>query len=129
MAKFAMTWLLTVNGVTRKSQKTVTANDPGSQNYGPIEIANGATNQQLSIGGIDISQLVGVWIQSTEDVLIEFNDASGAGGSIALEAGIRRSSLRTPAALRPRCICPFSRTARREIWPIARANPNRAPRR
>jgi hypothetical protein len=67
-------------------RKTATANDAGNLHFGPIEVPHGATNQQLSIGGIDISQLKGVFIASDQDVLIEFNDSSGAGGSIALDA-------------------------------------------
>jgi hypothetical protein len=57
-------------------------------NGGPIVIPNGASNQLISLSGVDISQCKGVFIASNRDVLVEFNSNAGSGGSLSLEADV-----------------------------------------
>lgn len=88
MADMQFTSSINVGGQTRTYKKTATATDPVNINAGPIVVANGASNQQISLAGVDISQLKGVFIASDQDVLIEFNSNAGSGGSIALESNV-----------------------------------------
>lgn len=88
MADMTVTWTVNVGGVTRSTSKTASASDPVNTNAGPIVVANGQTNQQISLSGIDKSQLKGVFIVSDQDVLIEFNSDTGSGGALQLESNI-----------------------------------------
>lgn len=88
MADMQFTWSVNVGGQTRTSRKTATATDPVNTNAGPIVIPNAASNQLISLAGVDISQLKGVWIVSDQDVLVEFNSNAGSGGALTLEANI-----------------------------------------
>ena len=88
MSDMQFTSSINVGGQTRTYKKTATATDPVNINAGPVVIPNGASNQQISIAGVDISQLKGVFIGCDQDVLIEFNSNAGSGGSIALEANV-----------------------------------------
>lgn len=88
MADMTFSFSVSVGGQSRTYRSTVSAADPVNVNAGPINIDNGASNQQISLGGIDISQLKSVFIASNQDVLIEFNSNTGSGGSIALEANV-----------------------------------------
>jgi len=54
----------------------------------PITVANGASNQLISLAGVDVSQLKGVFIASDQDVLVEFNSNAGSGGALNLEANM-----------------------------------------
>jgi len=53
-----------------------------------VAVANGQTDKALSIGGLDISQLKAIWIDSDQDVLLETNSASAADDAISLKAGV-----------------------------------------
>ena len=88
MADLNFSFGISVGGQTRTYRKVATASDPVNVNVGPLIIANAATDQQVSLGGIDISQLKGVFIASNQDVLIEFNSNAGSGGSISLESNV-----------------------------------------
>lgn len=88
MADMQLNWSVNVGGVSRTARVTVTAEDPANVNVGPVVVANGQTDKALSIGGIDVSQLKGVFIVSDKDVLVEFNDNAGAGGSLNLAANV-----------------------------------------
>jgi hypothetical protein len=88
MADMNFSFSINVGGQVRTYRKVATADDPVNVNVGPIAIANGQTDKLHSIGGIDISQLKGVFIASNRDVLIEFNSNAGSGGSISLEANV-----------------------------------------
>lgn len=88
MSDMQFTSSINVGGQTRTYKKTATATDPVNINAGPITIANGASNQLISLSGVDISQLRGVFIGSDQDALVEFNSAAGSGGSLSLEANV-----------------------------------------
>lgn len=54
-----------------------------------ITIANGQTDKAISIGGIDVSQLVHVWMHSTAALTIETNHTAATGGNtIVLAADV-----------------------------------------
>ena len=88
MSDMQFTSSINVGGQTRTYRKTATATDPVNINAGPITIPNGASNQLISLSGVDISQLRGVFIGSDQDVLVEFNSNAGSGGSLSLEANV-----------------------------------------
>lgn len=88
MADMTFTVSVNVGGQTRTYRKTATATDPVNTNAGPITVPNGASNQQISLAGVDISQCKGVFIASDQDVLVEFNSNTGTGGAINLESNI-----------------------------------------
>lgn len=88
MSDMQFTVSINTGGQTRTYKKTATAAEPVNINAGPIVVANGASNQQISLSGVDISQLKGAFIASDQDVLVEFNSSAGSGGSIALEANV-----------------------------------------
>lgn len=88
MSDMQFTSSINVGGQTRTYKKTATATDPVNINAGPITIPNGASNQLISLSGVDISQLRGVFIGSDQDVLVEFNSNAGSGGSLSLEANV-----------------------------------------
>lgn len=88
MADMQFTSSVNVGGQTRTYRKTATATDPVNINAGPITVPNASTNLSLGISGVDVSQLKGVFIASDQDVLVEFNDSSGAGGSLTLESNV-----------------------------------------
>ena len=88
MADMQITVSVNVGGQSRTYRKTATANDPVNTNAGPIVVANGASNQAISLAGVDISQLKGVFIASDQDVLVEFNSNAGSGGALNLEANM-----------------------------------------
>lgn len=88
MSDMQFTSSINVGGQTRTYRKTATATDPVNINAGPITIPNGASNQLISLSGVDISQLRGVCIGSDRDVLVEFNSNAGSGGSLSLEANV-----------------------------------------
>lgn len=67
--------------------KTVQPTDPTVIDAS-VSVANGQTDKALSIGGIDISQLKGIWIDSDQDVLLETNSSSSPDDSIALKANV-----------------------------------------
>lgn len=88
MSDMNFSFSISVGGQSRTYRKTATATDPVNVNAGPIVVANGQTDKAVSLGGIDVSQLKGVFIASDQDVLIEFNSTAGSGGSISLEANV-----------------------------------------
>lgn len=88
MSDMQFTSSVNVGSQSRTYKKTATATDPVNTNAGPITVPNGASNQPISLAGVDISQLKGVFIASDQDVLVEFNSNAGSGGSIALESNL-----------------------------------------
>ena len=88
MSDMQFTSSINVGGQTRTYKKTATATDPVNINAGPITIPNGASNQLISLSGVDISQLRGVFIGSDQEVIVEFNSNAGSGGSLSLEANV-----------------------------------------
>lgn len=67
--------------------KTVQPTDPTVIDAS-VAVANGQTDKALSIGGIDVSQLKAIWIDSDQDVLLETNSSSTPDDSIALKANV-----------------------------------------
>lgn len=53
-----------------------------------VSVANGETDKALSVGGIDISQLQAIWLDSDQDVLLETNSGSAPDDSISLAANV-----------------------------------------
>lgn len=53
-----------------------------------VSVANGQTDKAMSIGGLDISQLKAIWIDSNQDVLLETNSSSSPTDSINLKANV-----------------------------------------
>lgn len=88
MSDMQFTSSINVGGQSRTYRKTATATDPVNINAGPIVIPNAASNQLISLSGVDVSQLKGVFIASNQDVLVEFNSNAGSGGSLNLEANV-----------------------------------------
>ena len=55
---------------------------------GEFSVANGETDKALSIGGVDASQLVAVWLSSNAAVTLETNSSSAPDDTIALAANV-----------------------------------------
>ncbi len=72
---------------TLSAQKVVQPSDAAVIDAS-VSVANGQTDKPLSIGGIDISQLKAIWLDSDQDVLIESNSSSAPDDSIALKANV-----------------------------------------
>jgi hypothetical protein len=53
-----------------------------------VEVANGQTDKVLSIGGIDVSQLAAIWIDSNQAITLETNDATSPDDTIVLAANV-----------------------------------------
>lgn len=76
-------------GVPYNASKTLSPSDEVTIESGTITVANGQTDKLVSWGGVDVSQLVHLWMHSTAAVTIETNatDASG-GNTITLAADV-----------------------------------------
>jgi len=55
---------------------------------GTFSVANSETDKALSIGGVDASQLVAVWLSSNAAVTLETNSGSSADDTIVLAANV-----------------------------------------
>ena len=76
-------------GTTMSGTKTLTPSDEVVIEAVDIAVANSTTDQAVSLGGVDVSQLVSVWAHSTAAITLETNatDASG-GNTVSLAAGV-----------------------------------------
>jgi hypothetical protein len=64
--------------------QTVTLDAEGERNYN-VTVNAAQTDKQVEMP-IDISEVKSLYIHSTEDVTIEYNDAAGAQGSLTVTA-------------------------------------------
>ncbi len=78
---------ITIAGITVSTSKQLTPSDEVTIR-GTFSVANSETDKALSIGGIDVSQLVAVWLSSTAAVTLETNSGSAADDTIVLAADI-----------------------------------------
>jgi len=65
---------------TYSSSKTIAPSDE-VQITGTFSVATAETDKQLAIGGVDVSQCVGVYIKSTAAVTLETNATDATGGN------------------------------------------------
>lgn len=70
-----------------RCQKTIQPTDPHVLDASVV-VANGQTDKALSIGGLDVSQLKAIWIDSDQDVLLETNSSSAPDDTISLKANV-----------------------------------------
>lgn len=82
-----VTQTFNVNGVSFSSSKTLSPSDEVRAS-GTFSVANGQTDKALSIGGVDASQLVAVWLKSDAAVTLETNSGSTPDDTIALAADV-----------------------------------------
>jgi hypothetical protein len=79
---------VTTSAGTVTTSTTLTPADEGLT-VATVAVANGQTDKAISIGGVDVSQTVGIYIKSTAAVTLETNanDATG-GNTLVLAANI-----------------------------------------
>ncbi len=65
-------------------EKTYTGDEQVSQSF---TVADSVTDQQRTLN-IDVSEMQMVYIVSDQDILMEWNDATGTQGSISLKANV-----------------------------------------
>jgi len=63
------------------ASKTLSPSDEVCIESTSISIANGQTDKVVNLGGIDVSQLVHVWMHSTAALTIETNHTAATGGN------------------------------------------------
>ncbi len=70
-------------------EKTYTGDEQVSQSF---TVADSVTDQQRTLN-IDVSEMQMVHIVSDQDILMEWNDATGTQGSVSLKAGVEFKEL------------------------------------
>lgn len=82
-----ITHTISNGGIQYSGSKTL---DPSDEvvSRGTFSVANGQTDKALSIGGVDQSQLVAVWLLSNAAVTLETNSSSAPDDTIALVANV-----------------------------------------
>lgn len=71
-------------GISASGEKQYTGDERVTQSF---TVADSVTDQQRTLN-IDVSEMQLVYILSDQDILMEWNDAAGAQGSIALQANV-----------------------------------------
>lgn len=71
-------------GISASGEKQYTGDERVTQSF---TVADSATDEQRTLN-IDVSEMQLVFIVSDQDILMEWNDAAGAQGSIALQANV-----------------------------------------
>ncbi len=82
-------WSSNRNATNLTASKTLTPADEVCVEAIGVSIANGQTDKIVNVGGVDVSQLVHVYMQSNAAVTIETNHTSATGGNtITLAADV-----------------------------------------
>ena len=74
-------WTSSRNTSALSASKTHTPSDEVVIETGTITIANSETDKVVNVGGIDVSQLVHVWMHSNKALTIETNHTAATGGN------------------------------------------------
>lgn len=82
-------WSFNQGGSLKSTSKTLSPSDEGVISINDVAISNGSTDKVLSLGGIDVSQAVAVYMHSTAALTIETNHTAATGGNtITLVANV-----------------------------------------
>lgn len=82
-------WTSSRNTLALSASKSLTPADEVVIETGDITVANGQTDKVVNVGGVDVSQLVHVWMKSTAAVTVETNATDATGGNtITLAADV-----------------------------------------
>lgn len=74
-------WSNSTAGTQMTASKTLTPSPEGTIQITDLSVANGATDTQIALGGVDVSQVVSVWMHSTKAITIETNATDATGGN------------------------------------------------
>jgi len=84
-----LSWSFVENGSSKSTSKTLSPSDEGVVRISDVAVSNGSTDKVLSLGGIDVSQVVAVYMHSTAALTIETNHTAATGGNtITLAANV-----------------------------------------
>jgi hypothetical protein len=84
-----MSWTNSRAGASMSASKTLSPSDEVVVEATNISVANGQTDKAVSFGGVDVSQVVAVWMHSDQAVTIETNSTNATGGNtISLAANV-----------------------------------------
>ena len=81
-------WQVTRNNITKEVSKTITPSDEVAVEAVDVSIPDSSTDKAVAIGGIDVSQVVSVYIHSTQDITLETNDGTTPDDTISLTADV-----------------------------------------
>lgn len=84
-----LSWTISEGGSQKSTSKTLSPSDSGVVRIDNVAISNGSTDKVLVMGGIDVSQVVAVYMHSTAALTIETNHTAATGGNtITLAADV-----------------------------------------
>lgn len=84
-----LSWSFSEGGSSKSTSKTLSPSDEGVVRISDVAVSNGSTDKVIALGGIDVSQVVAVYMHSNAALTIETNHTAATGGNtITLAANV-----------------------------------------